>query len=102
MDLALVKSHLRIDTAEYDALVLKYIEVAEEYVRKYLDKTIYDTQDAFDEAEATTEDGIVRDNKIDLTVMQLVGHLYEYRELLPATGHEVCDQLLITDKRIGV
>ena len=100
MNLDLVKKHLRVDAAHDDDLIQVYIDTSTEFVASYLDKVIYDDQAAFDAAEATSSDGVIRNNKIDVTIMQLVGHLYEFREMLDGTGYELCDQLLITDRKV--
>lgn len=73
LDLAIVKTHLRVDGDEEDALIGGYVEAAKAHVEQHCDRKLVEG-DPDDPAEM----GMTRD--VEQAVLLLVGHWYSNRE----------------------
>lgn len=76
LQLALVKTHLRVDHDLDDVLIDAYIAAAYERIAQYLNRKII-----HDETERTAVDDVLCTKLMDLAALKLVGHFYAYREL---------------------
>lgn len=76
IDLALVKAHLRVDTADEDTLITLYLGAAEKQASDFLGRAIYIGLLDMDE----DTDGIIVNDVIKAAILLTVGHLYANRE----------------------
>lgn len=82
VDIALVKSHLRLDSDAPDTdLVLAYLDAAEEAAIEYLNRNVYKTPQDVTDAENRGEDRPMLVNpSFVAAVLQAVGQMYFDRE----------------------
>lgn len=99
MDIALVRSHLRLDDVDedQDALIQNYIDSAKAYVEQHCDRKLVDS-----EPEGPGEMALTKD--VEQAILLLVGHWFSNREgvVVGAPSAEVqlgIDRLLWYRKR---
>lgn len=81
--LELAKSHLRADGDDEDALITLLTSAAEQFAVAYLNRQVYETQDALDAAVTALTAGlhpVVANDAIKAAMLLLLGHLYMNRE----------------------
>lgn len=80
--LATARQHCKADSAD-DAVLQVYLNAAEQHARAFLNRAVYETQDALDEAienEAAGLAPMVVNDAIRNAILLLCGHLYANRE----------------------
>ncbi len=78
-----LKNYLRVDTSDEDADLARLLAAAIAAVTDYLDRPVYDTQEALDTATANsvdTTDAIVITAPIEAAILLQAGDLYANRE----------------------
>lgn len=77
IDLTTAKNHLRVDTADDDALIQLYLDAAEKAAGSHCNRTFY----ADDTAMGADADGLVLPDEpaVMAAVLLTLGHLYENR-----------------------
>lgn len=78
-----VKAHLKVTSAVEDALITLYVSAAEDNCIKYLNRDVYESQAALEEAvtdENPGRDPMVISASTKAAILLLVGHLYEGRQ----------------------
>ena len=98
IDLAMVKSHLRVDGTQEDPLIGAYLDGAVEYVQQHCDRRIVETP--------VTSDQMALTDDVKQAILLLVGHWYANREevVIGAAANQVpmgVTALLWTRKRFG-
>lgn len=83
LDLTLVKSHLRVDTAQEDTIIEAYQGAAENIVVEYLDREVYA---AGDSPEPDDEYAVELQPAITAAILLIIGDLYANRESDPKTS----------------
>lgn len=77
LELSLVKSHLRVDDTDSDALIAVYQAAAENIIVEYLDRDVYAVGDS---PGPTSDYSIALTPAITAAILLLIGDLYAQRE----------------------
>ncbi|MCK8669296.1 head-tail connector protein [Pseudomonas azerbaijanoccidens] len=81
IDLSLVKTHLRVDHDDEDALIQGYLDAAQVHVEQHCDRVIVETP------VLPEEMGLTKD--VQQAILLLVGHWYTNREAVASGLTEV-------------
>lgn len=105
VDLALVKSHLRVDDdAGENALIAAYVDAAEGAASDYLNRNVYGTQEDVDSAIERAEDRPMLANPaFTAAVLFIVADMYANREAGANVQPQLSDRAirLLTPYRVG-
>lgn len=88
LELALVKTHLRVDHDLDDALIHMYMQAALQRVEAHLNRKII-----ANEADRTLETDLLNNSVVDLSVLKLVGHFYAQREVVLGNAVHILNEL---------
>ena len=99
--IAQVKTHLRVDDSNEDALIAAYTSAAVDYVERYCDGSLVETLTQVEEGEAPPRE-ILFTSGIWAAMLLLIGHWYTNREAVGQSLTEVplaVESLLIRHRR---
>lgn len=99
--IAQVKTHLRVDDSNEDALIAAYTSAAVDYVERYCDGSLVETLTQVEEGEAPPRE-ILFTSGIWAAMLLLIGHWYTNREAVAQSLTEVplaVESLLIRHRR---
>lgn len=74
------KQHLRADDPEEDLLIQAYIDAACLAAQSYLNRQVFETEEALSQAQDAGDRPMVVNASIQAAVLLIVGDLYENRE----------------------
>ncbi|MGL4683504.1 MAG: head-tail connector protein [Hafnia alvei] len=99
--IAQIKTHLRVDDSNEDALIAAYTSAAVDYVERYCDGTLVETLTQEEEGEEQPRE-ILFTSGIWAAMLLLIGHWYTNREAVSQNLTEVplaVESLLIRHRR---
>ncbi|WP_109512784.1 head-tail connector protein [Pseudomonas ovata] len=79
LDLVIVKTHLRVDGDDENALIEGYVEAAKAHIEQHCDRLLVDVDPVEPEQMGLTRD-------VEQAILLLVGHWYANREAVVIGG----------------